>query len=108
METQLLPRVELLRRQELGSRSSKAEVKAEVDHSEVSDMVVHRKDSEEGRNFVGHVEALPHKKESAPSVMSHIDQNMESEEDKNLEELGFVPSAVSEPRWALHIFDKKY
>ena len=32
---------------------------------------------------------------------------MEAEDDKNLEELGFVPSAVSEPRWALHICDKK-
>ena len=39
--------------------------------------------------------------------MSDHDQNMEAENDENLEELSFVPSAVSEPRWALDVFDQK-
>ena len=28
---------------------------------------------------------------------------VEAEDEKNMEELSFVPSAVSEPRWALHM-----
>ena len=32
---------------------------------------------------------------------------MEAEGEKNLEELSFVPSAVSEPHWALHMCDDK-
>ena len=34
--------------------------------------------------------------------MNHVDQNLEVEDDVNLEELVFVPSAVSEPRGAFH------
>ena len=36
-----------------------------------------------------------------------LDQTMEVEDDENLVELSFVSSAVSEPRWALHMCDKK-
>ena len=36
---------------------------------------------------------------SAPPL-NYFDQNMEAGDDEHLEELGFVPSAVSEPRWA--------
>ena len=41
------------------------------------------------------------------SLMSHLDQNMEGEDDENLEELGFVPVALSGPRWAPHMCDKE-
>ena len=30
---------------------------------------------------------------------------MEAEDEKDTEELRFVPSAVSEPRWALHMYE---
>ena len=39
--------------------------------------------------------------------MSHLDRNVEAEDEKNTEEMSFVPSAVSEPRWALRMCDKK-
>ena len=42
---------------------------------------------------------------SAPPLTSCMEQTMEDEEE--MEELSFVPSAVSEPRWALHICDNK-
>ena len=44
---------------------------------------------------------------SAPPLTSHFDQNTEAEDDKNLEELGFVPSAVAEARWAQRKCDKR-
>ena len=34
-----------------------------------------------------------------------MEQTMEDEEE--MEELSFVPSAVSEPRWSLHVCDNK-
>ena len=43
---------------------------------------------------------------SAPPLVSHLDQNMEVGKDVNLEELGVVPSAVSQPSWAIHMCDK--
>ena len=36
-----------------------------------------------------------------------LDQNMDEEREKRLEEISSFPSAVSEPRWALHMCDKK-
>ena len=47
-----------------------------------------RKESAEAHDYVS---ALP--------LINHFDPNMEVEDDENLEELGFVPSAVSEPRY---------
>ena len=38
---------------------------------------------------------------SAPQLTCHLEQKMEAEDEKN--EPNFVPSAVSEPRWALHM-----
>ena len=35
-------------------------------------------------------------------VDAPADQDMEAEDEKNMEELSFVPSGVSESRWALH------
>ena len=32
---------------------------------------------------------------------------MEAEDEKNMEKRSFVPSAVGEPRWALHMYDTK-
>ena len=34
-------------------------------------------------------------------------QCIEEENEEEMEELSFLPSAVSEPRWALHICDNK-
>ena len=40
-------------------------------------------------------------------VDAPADQNMEAEDEKNMEELSFVPSAVSEPRWAPQMCDNE-
>ena len=44
---------------------------------------------------------------SALPLASYLDQKVEVEDEKNIEELSSVPSAVSEPRWALHMCDNK-
>ena len=44
---------------------------------------------------------------SVPPLTSHLDQIWEAEDEKNMEELSVVPSAISEPRWALHTCDSK-
>ena len=36
-----------------------------------------------------------------------MEQKVEAEEEKNMQWLTFVPSAVSEPRWALHRCDNQ-
>ena len=33
-----------------------------------------------------------------PLLMSHLDQHVEAEDERNMKELSFVPSAVREPR----------
>ena len=43
---------------------------------------------------------------SAPPLTSCTEQTTE-EDEKNMEDLSFVGSAVSEPRWALHMCDYK-
>ena len=36
-----------------------------------------------------------------------MEQKMEAEDEKDMEELSFVPSAVREPRWTLHMCDSQ-
>ena len=43
---------------------------------------------------------------SAPPFLKHRDQSLEEEDDVTLEELGFIASAVREPRRAEHMCDK--
>ena len=93
-----------------GSRSSEAEGDLLV-----SQVGVLQRDSEEDWRFLGQVKA-PHQKRravmcvesaetqdcvSAPPLTSCMEQIMEAEDEKDIEELSFVPSAVSEPRWAI-------
>ena len=68
---------------------------------------------------LGHVQARPQKRRaatrvesaetrdyvSAPPLMSCMEQ--EAKDEKNMEELRFVPGAVSEPRWALQMYEHK-
>ena len=44
---------------------------------------------------------------SAPPLTSCMEQTMETEDEEEMEELSFVPSAVSEPRWSLQRCDNK-
>ena len=74
-----------------------------------------QKDTEEDQRSFGQVKAPPQKGRtvmrvesveaqdyvSATPLTSHVEQKMEAEE--VVEELSFVPSAASEPRWALHM-----
>ena len=92
-----------------GSRSPEAE--GALFLSEVG--VLHRDSEEDWRSF-GQVKAPPQKRRavlraesaetqdyvSALPVTSCMEQSMEAEDEKDMEELSFVPSAVSEPRWA--------
>ena len=61
--------------------------------------------------------APPQKKESSNSVRvgetldyvlasSNLDPNIDEEKETTMEKLSSFPSAVSEPRWALHMCDK--
>ena len=96
----------------VGSRSSEAE--GNLFLSEVEAL---REDMEENQKSFGHFEAPPQKRRavirkeqeyvSALPLMNHLGQNTEAEDEKNMEELSFVPSAVSEPRWTLHMCGKK-
>ena len=43
----------------------------------------------------------------APPLASHLEQNVEAEDGKNMEELNLVPTAVSEPRSAVHKCDNR-
>ena len=40
-----------------------------------------------------------------PPLTSHLDQRLEADNEEEMGELSFIPSAVSEPRWALHMCD---
>ena len=85
----------------------------------LSEWRVLQKDTEEDHRSFGQVKAPPQKGRtvmraesveaqdyvSAPLLTSHLEQKMEAEEE--VEELSFVPSAASEPRWVLHMCAKK-
>ena len=78
---------------------------------------LHQKGTEEGQESFGQVKAPPKRRRaeirvesaetqdcvSALPLMSHLEQNMQAEDKKNMKELSNVPSAVSEPRWALQM-----
>ena len=82
----------------------------------MSKVGLQQKGTEEGQESFGRVEAPPQRRRavirvesaetqdcvSAPPLMSHLEQNIEADE-KNMKELSNVPSAVSEPRWALQM-----
>ena len=44
---------------------------------------------------------------AAPPLTSCLEQKIEAEDQKTMEEVSFVPSAVREPRWVLDMFDDK-
>ena len=99
-----------------GPRSSEAEGDLFV-----SEVGVHQKDTEEGSRIFGQVKTPPQTRRavkraesaeaqhyvSALPLTSHMDQMTKAEDEKNMEDLSFVPSAVSEPRWALHMCDNR-
>ena len=83
----------------------------------VSAVEVLQRDSEEDQRSFCQAKAPPQKRRavirvesaeaqdcvSAPALTRGMEQKMEAEDEKDMEELSFVPSAVSEPRWALHM-----
>ena len=98
------------------SRSSEAECDLFV-----AEVGVHQKDTEEGQESFGQVEAPPQQRRAVIRVESagtqdyvsalplkcHLDQKMEAEDEENMEEPSSVPSAFSETRRALHMCDNK-
>ena len=42
-----------------------------------------------------------------PPLTGSVEQKMVEEDKEGVEELNFVPSAVSEPRWSLHMCDNR-
>ena len=99
-----------------GSRSSEAE--GDLFLSEVR---IRRKDSEEDQRILCPSQGATAEKKSsdtcrvsaetqdyisAPPLTSCMEQEMTAEDEKDMEP-SFVPSAVSEPRWALHMCDNK-
>ena len=95
-----------------GSRSSEAEGDLLV-----SEVGVLHKDTEKDQRSFGQVKAPPQNRRavirvesaetqyyvSGPLLTSRMDQKTEAEDENDMEELSFVPSAVSEPRWGLHM-----
>ena len=88
-ETQLLLRMGLPRRQQLCLEAPKRRVTSSCPGSSCKELA-------ETQDYV-----------SEPLRLNHPDQNMEAVNEKNMEALSVVPSAVSEPRWALHMCEKK-
>ena len=86
-----------------------------------SSEAVHQQDSEACQESFGQVKAPPKKRKavvwvesaetqddvSARPWTSRMEQGMETENEEDMEELSFLPSAVSEPRWALQICANK-
>ena len=84
-------------------------------------MRIRRKDSEEDQILFPSQGATAEKKSSdtcsvsaetqdyvsTPPLTSSMEQEMTAEDEKDMEELSFVPSAVSEPRRAVHMCDNK-
>ena len=84
-----------------------------------SEVGVLKKDTEEDQRSIGQDMAPPQKRRavirvesaetqdyvSAHPLTSCMEQKMEAEDEKDMEELSFVPSAVREPRWTLHMCD---
>ena len=87
----------------------------------VSEVGVLQRDSEEDQRSFCQAEAPPQKRRAAkrvesaeaqdcvspPPLTRGTEQKMEVEDEKNMEELCFASSAVSEPRWALRKCDNK-
>ena len=79
------------------------------------------RDSEEDQRSAGQVKALLEKRRavirvesaetqacvSALPLTSCMEQKMDAEDEKDMEEVNFVPSAFSEPRWAVRVSDNK-
>ena len=86
---------------------------AEVGLTKLFEVTGHRKDTEEDQSSLTQVQrrvvAWTASTETlfCVSASSNLDQNMDEEREKRLEEISSFPSAVSEPRWALHMCDKK-
>ena len=91
-----------------GSRSSEAE-----GHLFVSEVGVHQKDTEDGQKSFGQVKAPVQKRRAVIRVESAERQDyvsappLTSGMGTDMEELSFVPSAVSEHRWALRVCANK-
>ena len=74
----------------------------------------HSQDAEEEQRLLSQATAPPQKRIAVLRVESAETQDcvsapqwIEEENEEEVEELSFVPSAVSEPRWALHMCDNK-
>ena len=89
-------------------------------HLFVSEVRVHQQDTEEGQEACDQVKAPPQKRRTVNTCRvcgdtrlcvsppkSRLDQKRVPDDQKNMEELSLVPSAVSGPRWALPVCDNR-